>query len=423
MTKIVKYLGGSITKVIDEERKVVGGYFTDDAVDYAGHIIDKDATTSAVEDYRSFGNIRLMHEDPIGVVDNIGEPWNYLEVKVSNSAKGQEVWQDIKDGIYKGFSVGIIVNDGDIVNASDLPEDKFLGLSASSRKSIEKQGKVFVIKDYTMIEISIVDRPANPRALISAAKGDFAEGAEVLPSIKELTLLSKVVGELKKNHSPLVGSVETKELEETSMEQENKELETAEEVIEEAVTEEAVEEIVVDETEKAVEESTETEDVVEKDVEATEEPEDVSEEEVQEVLKYFSDLNQAISDVNASLAELKSLVAESNEKSAGVMQSIAETLAKMVTTEVETEEVSTESTEEPTEEKGAESEPVNISEDEQIEKIAKAVTKYLRAEREDRKGIVNQGEDEGEEPLSLSKLNTNDLRKLLGRSAALIGNR
>lgn len=181
-----KWIFKEFDKFIDEENRIVGGKFTDDLVDVAGHIINKDAMVKAFKEWvENWGNIKEMHLGPIGrVVVSMasGEAhqkgWNYLFAQILD----ESAWSKVVNGLYRGFSVGILAHDGKLVSVKDVPESKFAGLPESIVKSIKRVGRVFEITDLTLLEVSIVDVPENPRAVF--AKGlSVGDGVQDLPSI------------------------------------------------------------------------------------------------------------------------------------------------------------------------------------------------------------------------------------------------
>jgi len=142
-----------ITKVDDEER-TVEGYATTDSVDIEGDIIDLDATREAVEEYRRWGNVRYMHQaHAVGVVKEmeVDDRGLYVKVKVVDD----DCWVKVKEGVLKGFSIGF-----------RILECIWDGIK-----------EVWRITKYLLIEISLVDRPANPDCVYDVIKraddGDF----------------------------------------------------------------------------------------------------------------------------------------------------------------------------------------------------------------------------------------------------------
>lgn len=147
---------------VNKEKRTVSGFATLDNIDRHGDIVTPEASEKAFDRFR--GNLREMHQ-PIAVgkvvsfstkefVDpstNKTYKGIYVDAYVSKGA--QDTWEKVLDGTLSGFSIG-----GNIVEASYEPGD-----SEDNR----------VIKDYELMELSLVDSPANPLAnIFSIQKSD-----------------------------------------------------------------------------------------------------------------------------------------------------------------------------------------------------------------------------------------------------------
>jgi hypothetical protein len=137
---------------VDHENRIVSGWATLDNVDTSKDIVLASASAAAFEGFR--GNIRLMHQPvPAGKLVNFREDSYYdpqtqkfyegIYVDVYVSKGAPQVWEMVLDGTLTGFSIG-----GQITDA----ENKFLK---------DVGGTVRVIKAYDLIELSLVDSPAN----------------------------------------------------------------------------------------------------------------------------------------------------------------------------------------------------------------------------------------------------------------------
>ena len=139
-----KVIGVPLEKSIQKTEDgflLVRGKFTSDARDEVGDIITRAATERALPKYRRWGNIRRMHApDPIGKVTNIGVEdgleWNEVEIKVID----QKAVFEVENGLLQALSVGALV-------------------SLDSVELLADGG--WVINDYALAEISLVDHPAN----------------------------------------------------------------------------------------------------------------------------------------------------------------------------------------------------------------------------------------------------------------------
>jgi HK97 family phage prohead protease len=136
-------LFAEITKV-DRERRMVFGYASTEALDSQGEVVRKEAIEAALPDYMRFANIREMHQpSAIGVAKEaaIDDKGLYLAARIVDD----EAWRKVTEGVYKGFSIGGRVTDRD-------------------------RAQKHVITGVELMEISLVDRPANPEAVIELYK-------------------------------------------------------------------------------------------------------------------------------------------------------------------------------------------------------------------------------------------------------------
>jgi hypothetical protein len=149
---------------VDQERRIVSGFATLDNVDKQADIVTTDASMKAFAKFR--GNIREMHQ-PLSV----GKMVSFKEDKYFDSdtkkfytgvyvsayvSKGaQNTWEKVLDGTLSGFSIGGRMNKYD-----DMYDE-----------SMEKT--IRIIKDYDLVELSLVDNPANQFAnILSVEKVD-----------------------------------------------------------------------------------------------------------------------------------------------------------------------------------------------------------------------------------------------------------
>lgn len=145
-------LWGNITKVTENEdgTLIVGGIASSEAVDADGEIITSEAMRAAIPDYMKFGAVREMHgNSAAGTAVNCEvqeDGRTFLEALVVDPVAVKKV----KTGTYKGFSIG----------------GKVQARNKTNRNIIE------AIK---LVEISLVDRPANPEAIIGLVKMEDTE--------------------------------------------------------------------------------------------------------------------------------------------------------------------------------------------------------------------------------------------------------
>lgn len=150
-------LYGEFTKFEEQEDGTlkVSGIASSEAKDSDGEIITGEAMKAALPDYMKFGAVREMHTSwAAGTALNAsvnGENQTEFEALVVDA----EAVKKVQTGVYKGFSIG--------------------------GKVTQRDGNV--IKGIRLVEVSLVDRPANPEALFSFGK---VEGAEDGPTLGEL---------------------------------------------------------------------------------------------------------------------------------------------------------------------------------------------------------------------------------------------
>jgi len=163
-----------LTKV-NEEKRLVSGFASLDNADSQSDIVLADASARAFSRFR--GNIREMHQPvAVGKMVNFREE-SFVDPKSGQVHKGiyvtvyvskgaQDTWEKVLDGTLTGFSIG-----GNVLDA-DTEFDKAAGKS------------VRFIKDYELVELSLVDNPANQLANIFAFEKS-ADGLTVTGMIAE----------------------------------------------------------------------------------------------------------------------------------------------------------------------------------------------------------------------------------------------
>ena len=154
---------------VDQERRIVSGFATLDNVDKQADIVTAEASVKAFSKFR--GNIREMHQPlAVGKMVNFKEDkyfdpetkkfYSGVYVSAYVSKGAQDTWEKVLDGTLSGFSIGGRMNKWD---------DGF---------DTKSEAKIRIIKDYDLVELSLVDTPANQFAnILSVEKVD---GADVL---------------------------------------------------------------------------------------------------------------------------------------------------------------------------------------------------------------------------------------------------
>jgi uncharacterized Zn finger protein (UPF0148 family) len=161
-----------VTKV-DVERRTVYGFATLDNLDKQNDIVPLDASIKAFEKFR--GNIREQHDPkkavgkmisfkPENIYDkDTGKVYSGVFVSAYISRGAQDTWEKVLDGTLSGFSIG-----GSLKETRNVYD--------------EELGKMIrVVDDYEMIELSLVDTPANPLANVTIVHkvGGVLEGMEL----------------------------------------------------------------------------------------------------------------------------------------------------------------------------------------------------------------------------------------------------
>lgn len=145
---------------VDKENRLVSGFATLDNIDTSDDVVTAEASKAAFTSFR--GNIREMHE-PIAagrLVDfkeeeffHDGEFYRGIYATAYVSKGAQDTWEKVLDGTLSGFSIGGNITD---------QETKFVKDAGENGKSIR------FIKAYDLVELSLVDNPANQLANLDA---------------------------------------------------------------------------------------------------------------------------------------------------------------------------------------------------------------------------------------------------------------
>ena len=166
---------------VDSERRIVSGFATLDNVDKQADIVTAEASLDAFKRFR--GNIREMHQPlAVGKMVNFKEDkffdpetkkfYSGVYVSAYISKGAQDTWEKVLDGTLSGFSIGGRMNKWD--DAYDTKSDS----------------QIRIIKEYDLVELSLVDTPANQLAnILSVEKVD---GVDVLKGEGVDTVLENV---------------------------------------------------------------------------------------------------------------------------------------------------------------------------------------------------------------------------------------
>ena len=137
---------------VNREKRTVSGFATLDNLDQTGDVVTAEASLKAFESFR--GNIREMHgSNAVGKMVSFKpetyydpetkEFYNGVYVDAYISKGAQDTWEKILDGTLQGFSIG-----GKIIDSENE-------VNKSTGKPVR------FIKEYALMELSVVDSPAN----------------------------------------------------------------------------------------------------------------------------------------------------------------------------------------------------------------------------------------------------------------------
>ena len=171
---------------VDDDQRMVWGYASTPALDLDDEIVKLSAIHDALPDYMEWANIREMHQ-PSAVGTAVEATVDQKGLWLGAHIVDDGAWLKVKKKVYKGFSIGGAVT-------------KKVGNSIESLR---------------LIEISLVDRPANPECRIEIVKAaEFVEHAEaelvkieklreMIDSEKEFEMTTSVM--LDKDESTFIG--------------------------------------------------------------------------------------------------------------------------------------------------------------------------------------------------------------------------
>jgi phage head maturation protease len=149
---------------IDKEEKMVYGWASTEDIDSDGEVIKASALEKALPAYMKFPTLREMHQ-PIAVGKTME-----AEIKQEGKLKGMwigakvvagDAWEKVKEGVYPAFSIG-----GNV---------------------LKRVGNT--ISELELVEISLVDVPANKSAVVELWKKDkISKDAESAWSVANLMI-------------------------------------------------------------------------------------------------------------------------------------------------------------------------------------------------------------------------------------------
>lgn len=188
----------SKTEEVDDGTIKVWGYASTSNKDEQGETVTAKAMQDALPEYMKWANVREMHTAKAAgtaieaSVQEDGRCWFGAHIIDSEAVK------KVKMGVYKGFSIGG---------------------KATKRNDLNKT----IIEGLRLNEVSLVDRPANPEAVITIMKmSDKVEAVDELAKIlDEGTVSPERIVELAKSSDEIAkAAVELAELKEKAVEAE-----------------------------------------------------------------------------------------------------------------------------------------------------------------------------------------------------------
>lgn len=133
------------TEEQDDGTVKVWGYASSSAVDSDGETITADAMKAAIPDYMKWGAVREMHQPKAAGTAIEAEVQEDGRTYFGAHIVDTEAVKKVNAGVYKGFSIG-----GKVTGRDELNKSTVTGLK--------------------LVEVSLVDRPANPEAMIMIVK-------------------------------------------------------------------------------------------------------------------------------------------------------------------------------------------------------------------------------------------------------------
>ena len=143
----------SKTEKQDDGTIKVWGYASTEAVDSDGETITADAMKAALPDYMKFGAVREMHQNIAAGTAISAEVDDTGKTNFGAHIVDPLAVKKVQTGVYKGFSIG-----GKVLGRDDLDKS--------------------IIKSIKLVEVSLVDRPANPEAVFTCYKAEDVEKGE-----------------------------------------------------------------------------------------------------------------------------------------------------------------------------------------------------------------------------------------------------
>lgn len=157
---------------VDDEKRLVYGLATTEALDGEGEVVDYEASKAAFKEWSDYflkitkgdsqGNIREMH---LPIAAGKAVAWEALDddkaIGLTALITDDAAWEKVKSKTYTGYSIGM----------------------RNMKIRVEKRGSatVPVVKKYRLAEVSVVDKPMNPETVFLSVKSDGIAVAPATP--------------------------------------------------------------------------------------------------------------------------------------------------------------------------------------------------------------------------------------------------
>ena len=136
------------------------------------------------------------HDEPIGIIRSMDDAEDGLHItaKISNTAKGNDAWTLVKDGVVRSFSVGFIPReqtlDGDVVIRTkvDLKEVSLVALPAYEG-SVITEIRNDSLENNNLGETKIMENPTTETVDLTPAVDELSRRVAVLETPKTSTIL------------------------------------------------------------------------------------------------------------------------------------------------------------------------------------------------------------------------------------------
>jgi hypothetical protein len=161
------------TEKQDDGTIKVWGYASSEAVDSDGEVITSEAMKAALPDYMKFGAVREMHQA---------------------SAAGTAIEANVEDDGRTFFGAHVV----DPVAVKKVETQTYKGFSIGGKVTSRDSMNKTIITGLNLIEVSLVDRPANPEAVFTMFKADGipnGDGASAVDQLAEMLNKGEVTPE------------------------------------------------------------------------------------------------------------------------------------------------------------------------------------------------------------------------------------